>query len=277
MSFPFTKLSSTAVLTASKQILGTVEHLKIETEPRFSELLTAVESDTADLTNGINKNRKGELTEEIDVSNMRYIHDYDLFHDSAKIGARDTSIEVDGTIIPSSEAIAAEKIIEIMGVVKPMSRLTRTEQLGLFSSQKKIFETPELQQVITDAAILPKYSKLCISHTNLNNLMKESAKLEFEKNMIPCSSRAKMTLALSLNELCRFVDLFAKLKNPDYMLISGKIEELLSKYRPMVNHKQNSEEIHEDLAEELNEVFTVAEIGEEDCEEDHCIDHDTLE
>lgn len=259
MKYLFSKLSSVVLMTASEQITGSVIHLKVETEPRFSELLTSVESDTTNLKRGMNKKRAGEYTEEVDLGFLRFKHDYELLRDSAELKTRETEIEERGRVRSNPAAVAAETVLDSMVLDKAISRYSKSALLGLFTSQKSVLDEPDLQQAISGAELGSKYEKLCTSHSKLNELMQESADLEAAKNQIPSATEAKQALVTSLNNLCRFVDMFAKLGNPDYSDVAEIIEELIIKLIPAVSHK------HEQDGNSPEEEI---------CEEDHCSDHD---
>lgn len=259
MGFSYENLSPAAMIAVSGQISEAVKDLITESDPRFSELYIRVENDTDTLKTSMHKSRKGERTEDIELSHNRVKHYLGIFRDSTKLAARDNEISERGRVLTNPASTAALKVLEVMKWETPLSQLSRSELIGALTTIGEVYETPELQQVLTDAGVLDKYIRLYASLAKLIALLNESAELESKKNQILCPSSAKSTLSKSLKRLCKFIEIFAEIDNADFISAADRIDEVLQKFRPLLNH-------HDHQEEESSE-----------CEEPHCSDHETEE
>lgn len=256
--FSFSKLTPNAAVAASVQLRGSVAHLLPEAEPRLTELLKSIETKTVTLQSAINKKRGGILTDQIYHTEKAFKLHFGLFCESMEMLLKEMSIEGRGRVISNPAGVAAAAIIDYMGDLKSLTTLARPAQMGAFKSLKTGLESPERQQFIADAGAADRYLKVCESFTKLETVVLESAQLESEQNLIPTSTDAKFDLVRYLRRLYDFVHTFAEIGNSDYLTPASEMDEILEKFRPMMNQKHE----HGDDVDEF-------------CEEDHCSDHET--
>lgn len=244
-------------LSLPYQLRGTVAHLIPEAEPRLTELLAAIDSKTVTLQSAINKKRGGVLTQQVQGAEKTFKLQFGLFCEALEMIVKEMVIEAAGT---TPAGAAATAVITYMGDLKSLTTLPRPAQVGAFKTLKTGLDTPERQQFIADAGTTDRYRKVCDSFAKLEMVIQESAQLESEHNLIPTSTDAKLELARFLRKLYEFVQTFAELGNPDYLTPASEMDELLEKFRPMMNQKQGHQEESGDI-----------------CEEEHCSDHETEE
>lgn len=80
MSFPFSKLSPAAAVSAAEQMLENVKHLEnLPSEERIFELVTNIHKDKPVVIEALRKKRVGEYTQEINDHIDLFQKEYDIF------------------------------------------------------------------------------------------------------------------------------------------------------------------------------------------------------
>lgn len=222
--FSFSRLTPNAAVAASVQLRGTVAHFLPEAAVGDFKLY------------------------------------FELFYDTLEMQLKEQTIEARGRVAANPAAVGAKAVIDYIGDLKSLTTLARPALIGAFDSLRAGLDSPERQQSIADAGAGERYVKMCDSFDKLSQAMQESAQLESEQSLIPCSTAAKFELCRSIKQLYEFVHIFSELGNPDYTTPASEMDELLEKFRPMMNQKPGHQEESGDI-----------------CEEPHCSDHETEE
>lgn len=245
MSFPFSKLSPEAAVSAAEQMIDNMKHLEAEpAEERIFELVTNIQTETPKVTEAIGKKREGEYTEEIGEADDFFHNNFEVFRDSAENASRRGKKIARGRVISeTNESIAGGKIAaRIAKYGRYLHQLPRQEQVGKFDALIIEFDTPEVQAELTTANILPDYTAACDSHKYLKSVLIKSTDLESKKSQIACAGKAGRVLTRSLSDLYNVVGSLARIGNTTYGDILIHMDETLDKFRPMLNHKPKKDE-----------------------------------
>lgn len=245
MSFPFSKLSPAATLSAAEQMLENVKHLEaLPSEERIIELITNIRSEIPTVIEALRKKRAGEYTILINEHIDLFHNEYDIFCDGIDIVYRRASKKVNGqAAVPTPELIACEKIrAGISKFGKDIDKLPRHELIGIFDAFIEEFMAQEIQDALTSIAVNEDYRAVCDTHRALKKLLKESSEAETVKSQILCAGKAGSALARSLGYLYEVVLIFANIGNSEYGAILSRMDETLDTFRPMINHKHKEDE-----------------------------------
>ncbi len=261
MTFPFSKLSPAATLSAAEQMLEHVKHLEaLPSEERIFELVTNIRSEIPVVIEALRKRREGEYTVEINDHIDLFHNEYDIFCDAVNIAYRRASKKSSGQ--STSDLIACEIIIAgIDKFGKNLERLPRHELIGTFDAFREEFIPEEMRNALNAIDVGDDYSAACQTHEKLKTLLKESSEAETTKSQILCAGKAGSILARSLGYLYEVVLVFAKIGNSEYNAILNRMDETLDTFRPMLNHrhKEDEEELPssvedlEDIHDELHD------------------------
>lgn len=246
MSFPFSKLSPAAAVSAAEQMLENVKHLEnLPSEERIFELVTNIHKDKPVVIEALRKKRVGEYTQEINDHIDLFQKEYDIFCDAVDIAERRASRQIRGEAVTSTpESLACEKInAGIKKFGKDLNKLPRHELIGTFDAFIDEFTPHEMQDALTTATVSDDYTEVCNAHRNLKQLLKISAEAESAKSQILCAGKAGNALARSLSYLYEVIEVFANIGNAEYAGILNRMDETLDTFRPMINNKNREGEV----------------------------------
>lgn len=250
MPFPFQDLSAPAIIPAAEQIIANLVHLEAApNEAKLFELVTKVKADNTTVINSLQKKRSGEYTCEIAELVEILKEDFELFRDTAELRARKANANRERKEDISHNAFACVAIAElIQRHGRTVYHLSRPELIGQLASLIDELNMPEYYEFLTAGDLINEFMRFSESYQNLNHLLHLSSEQESAKNQIPSPGRARDALAVSLKDLHKFITIFARIGNEEYISILDKTEETLEKFRPLLNSKHKQSEDSEESA-----------------------------